>query len=161
MRIIRLVTGIALAGVTAGCVARPGTLDRSLSPGAQWTATITPNATSTLNGTVTFVRTDPPNQVRAIFNLAGGQPNAVHPWHVHYGVCGNDQLIVGVPANYPPLVFGSTGNLTAVAQLPVELADGPKYVIHLHASPTDTRAVITCSALVPQRGVTVVAGAAR
>jgi hypothetical protein len=158
MRTTRIILTMALAAATLGCVTRPGTLDRSLSPGAQWTATIAPVGTSTLHGTVSFVRTDPPNQTRAIFNLAGGEPNAVHPWHVHYGVCGNDQLIVGSPANYPPLVVGSTGSLTAAAQLPVELVDGTKYVIHVHASPTDMRTVIACSALVPRGAIAIAIG---
>ena len=157
----RIVIAIALSTATVGCVTRPGTLDRSLSPGAQWAATVAANGSSGLHGTVTFVRTDPPNQTRAIFSLAGGQPNAIHPWHVHYGACGNDQLIVGSPANYPPLVVGSTGSLTAAAQLPLELVDGTKYVIHVHASPTDMRTVIACSALVPQGAIAIAAGRVR
>jgi hypothetical protein len=54
-------------------------------------------------------------------------------------------------------MLGNTGALSAVAQLPVELVDEAKYVIHLHASPVDMKTVIACSALVPLRGVTMVA----
>lgn len=153
MRRIHLIVPIALTGLIVACIARPGTLDRSLAPGAQWTVTLVPSATSTLHGTVTFVRTEPTTQTRAIFSLAGGRANDVLPWHVHYGVCGNDQLIVGAPSNYPPLVLGSAGNLTAVAQLPIELVDRTDYVIHIHASPVDMKTVIACGALVPVRTV--------
>jgi hypothetical protein len=161
MRARRLFTVIACVVVADGCVTRPGTLDRSLAPGAQWTATIVPQSGSRLHGTVTFVRTDPPSQTRAVFALADGPANAVLPWHIHYGVCGNDRLIVGSPANYPPLMLGSNGGLSAVAQLPVELSDGAKYVIHLHASPVDVHTVIACSALVPDRGIANIAASSR
>ena len=161
MRTIGLFTSIALVGAVVGCVTRPGTLDRSLAPGAQWTATLAPGSGAAIHGTVTFVRTDPPTQTRAIFSLAGGPPNAAVPWHIHYGACGNDKLIVGSPASYPPLILGSNGALSAVAQLPVELVDGTKYVIHLHASPMEMQTVIACTALVPDRGATTVAAASR
>ena len=149
----RLIIGIVLSGAIAGCVARPGTLDRALSPGAQWTVSLTPTSASSIHGTVTFVRTDPTTQTRAIFALTGGAPNAVLPWHIHYGVCGNDKLIVGKPSNYPPLVLGDHGSLTAVAQLPVELVDGTKYDIHIHASPVDMQNVLACGSLIPERAI--------
>lgn len=149
MRSVHLIIRIALTALLVACIARPGTLDRSLAPGAQWTVTLVPSATSTLHGTVTFVRTEPATQTRAVFSLAGGQANAVLPWHVHYGLCGNDQLIVGAPSNYPTLVLSSAGNLTAVAQLPIELVDRADYVIHIHASPVDMKTVIACGALAP------------
>jgi hypothetical protein len=148
MRFSRLMVPLGMAGLLTGCIARPGTLDRSLAPGAQWTVTLVPTATSTLQGTVTFVRTEPATQTRAVFALSGGPANAVLPWHVHYGVCGNDHLIVGKPANYPPLVLSSGGNLTAVAQMPIELENRVDYDIHIHESAVDMK-TIACGALVP------------
>ena len=145
----RILAGIALATALAGCVIRPGTPDSSLAPGAEWTATLVPTTASAIRGTVTFVRTDPPNQTRVIFSLTDGTANAVRPWHVHFGVCGNDKMIVGMPANYPPLVMSSQGNVSAIAQLPVELVKGTNYVIHLHASPSDMKTVIACAPLMP------------
>jgi hypothetical protein len=153
MRSSRVLVGLALAATLGACVSRPGTLDFALAPGAQWTVTIPATSTNTLHGTVTFVRTEPRTQTRAIFALYGGTPNAVLPWHVHYGVCGDDQLIVGRPSNYPPLVLGGNGNLAATAQLPVELVDRTNYVIHIHASAVDMRNVVACGALAPERAV--------
>lgn len=153
MRSIRLVSPMALAVLLVACLARPGTLDRSLLPGAQWTVTLPPSNGNTLHGTVTFVRTEPASQTRAIFSLSDGPANGVLPWHVHYGACGNDHLIVGKPANYPPLVLGSAGNLTAVAQLPIELADGVEYDVHIHASPVEMQRTIACGSLVPSRTI--------
>ena len=152
MRAHHMIAGIALTGAITSCIARPGTLDRALAPGAQWIVTLTPTTTSDLHGTVTFVRTDPPTQTRAIFSLAGGTPNAVLPWHVHYGVCGNDQLIVGKPGNYPLLVFGSTGSLTAAAQLPVELVNDTRYVLHVHTSAVD-KSTLACGSLVAEKAI--------
>ena len=151
MRIIRHVAILGLAGAAA-CIARPSTLDSDLPPGAQWTATLAPEIGSTLRGTVTFVRGTPASQTRAVFSLAGGQPNAVMPWHVHFGVCGNDHRIVGSAANYPPIVIGSTGTLMAAAQLPIELSDDATYVVHIHNSPVDMRTA-ACGALVPNRAI--------
>lgn len=153
MRSSRVLVGVALAMSATACVSRPGVLDFALAPGAQWTVTIPATSTNSLHGTVTFVRTEPRTQTRAIFSLYGGTPNAVLPWHVHYGVCGDDQLIVGRAANYPPLVLSSNGNLTAAAQLPVELAERTNYVIHIHASAVDMKNVIACGALVPERAL--------
>lgn len=152
MRLIRYVAIIALAGTGAACAVRPGVMDYALPQGAQWTATLKPENGGTLHGTVTFVRSYPETSTRAIFNLAGGAGGAIHPWHVHYGVCGNDHMIVGNPGNYPPLMLGSTGSLSASAQLPVQLHDGEKYVVHIHASAMDMR-TIACGELVPDRAV--------
>lgn len=155
MRTSRVLVGVALAVSAIACVSRPGTLDFALAPGAQWTVAIPATSTNTLHGSVTFVRTEPRTQTRAIFALYGGTPNAVLPWHVHYGVCGDDQLIVGRPSNYPPLVLGGNGNLMATAQLPVELVDRTNYVIHIHASAVEMQTVIACGALVPERAIAV------
>ena len=155
MRTSRVLVGVALSLGATACVSRPGTLDFALAPGAQWTVTIPATSTNTLHGTVTFVRTEPRTQTRAIFSLYGGTPNAVLPWHVHYGVCGDDQLIVGSASNYPPLVLSSNGNLAAAAQLPVELVERTKYVVHIHASAVDMANVIACGALVPEHAVAV------
>ena len=155
MRTSGVTFGLALVMSATACVTRPGTLDYALAPGAQWTVTIPAKSANTIHGTVTFVRTEPRTQTRAIFSLYGGTPNAVLPWHVHYGVCGDDQLIVGRPSNYPPLVLSSNGNLTAAAQLPVELVDRTSYVVHIHASAVDMANVIACGALVPERALAV------
>ena len=149
----RIIAGIAIAIATAvavaGCAMRPGTPESSLTPGAEWTATLVPTTASAIKGTVTFVRTDPPSQTRVIFSLTDGTARTVRPWHVHFGVCGNDKMIVGAPGNFPPLVMNSQGNLSANVQIPVELARGTNYVIHLHASPSDIRTVIACAPLMP------------
>ena len=161
MRNVRILTAVALASLAAGCVYRPGTPDNSLASGAQWVATVVPTTVSAIHGTVTFIRTEPVNQTRVIFALADGQANSVLPWHVHYGVCGNDQLIVGAPANYPPLIIDERGKLRAVALLPVELTTQSTYVVHLPASPTEMKTVVACAVLVPQATAPQVAGATR
>lgn len=161
MRNSRILTAVALASIAAGCAVRPGTPDSQLAPGAQWTATVVPTTVSAIHGTVTFIRTEPQTQTRVIFALSDGIANTVLPWHVHYGVCGNDQLIVGTPSNYPPLVIDQTGKLRAVALLPVELTTKSTYVVHLHASPTEMHTVIACAPLVPQGAESRVANSTR
>jgi hypothetical protein len=161
MRNFRILIAVALASIATGCVYRAGTPDTNLAPGAQWTATVVPTTLSAIHGTVTFVRTDPQTQTRVIFALSDGIANSVLPWHVHYGVCGNDQLIVGTPSNYPPLVIDQSGQLRAVALLPVELTTKSTYVVHLHASPTEMHTVVACAPLVPQGAESRVAGTTR
>ena len=161
MRNFRILTAVALASIAAGCAVRPGTPDSQLAPGAQWTATVVPTTVSAIHGTVTFIRTEPQTQTRVIFALSDGIANTVLPWHVHYGVCGNDKLIVGTPSNYPPLVIDQTGKLRAVALLPVELTTKSTYVVHLHASPTEMHTVIACAPLVPQGAQSRVANSTR
>ena len=157
MSFSRYVTLIALTSVAGACVMRPGEFDSNLPPGAQWTAVLAPTNGGTLHGSVTFVRTSPQTWTRVIFNLADGTGGAVHPWHVHYGVCGDDHRIVSNPSKYPPLVLGSTGRLTGSAQLPIHLLDGEKYVVHIHASATDMRTV-ACGPLVPDRAIASAGG---
>ena len=152
MRLAQYVAITALAGTAAACAVRPGVMDYALPQGAQWTATLKPENGGTLHGTVVFVRSYPATSTRVIFNLAGGAGGAVHPWHVHYGVCGDDHMIVGNPANFPPLALGSTGSLSAAAQLPVQLQENEKYVVHIHASAIDMK-TIACGELVPDRAI--------
>ena len=161
MRTLRILTALSLASIAAGCVYRSGVPDNTLAQGAQWTATVVPTTVSAIHGTITFIRTEPQTQTRVIFALSDGMANAVLPWHVHYGVCGNDKLIVGAPANYPPLVIDQSGQLRAVALLPVELTTKSTYVVHLHQSPTDMKTVVACAVLVPQGGQSRVAGTTR
>jgi hypothetical protein len=161
MRNFRILTAALVAIVVAGCAIRPGTPDSKLAPGAQWTATVVQTTASAIHGTVTFVRTEPQTQTRVIFALSDGIANSVLPWHVHYGVCGNDKVIVGQPANYPPLVIDQSGQVRAVALLPVELTTKSTYVVHLHASPTDMHTVIACAPLVPQGAESRVANSTR
>ena len=162
MRSIRFAVTVAVAGLMAGCVYRAGTPDTQLAQGAQWTVTLVPTTVSAMRGTVTFIRTDPVTQTRVIFDLKDGMSNAVMPWHVHYGVCGNDTDIVGTPGDYPPLMIDGSGRMRAVALLPVELTTKSTYVLHLHASPTDMQNVVACVVLIPQRaGPQVATGAAR
>jgi hypothetical protein len=160
MRSIRIITAVALASFAAACVYRAGTTDTKLAQGAEWTATFVPTTVSAIRGTVTFIRTDPVNQTRVMFDLKDGMANTVMPWHVHYGVCGKDTEIVGAPANYPPLVVDGSGGLRAVALLPVELTTKSTYVIHLHASPTEMKTVVACAILIPQRPAPQVASGA-
>ena len=157
MRFSRYVILAALTGTANACVMRPGVFDTSLPPGAQWTATLTPTNGGTLHGSVIFVRTTPETWTRAIFNLVDGTGGAVHPWHVHYGVCGDDHRIVSNPSKYPPLVLGSTGRLTGSAEIPIQLLDDEKYVVHIHASAADMR-TIACGPLVPDRAIASAAG---
>lgn len=160
MRLLRYVSLAAVVPVAVACVVRPGVPDYALAPGAQWTATMQPTNGGTLHGTVTFVRTSSEPSTRVIFNLSDGVGGSVHPWHVHYGVCGDDHLIVGDPGKYPPLILGSTGSLTGAAQLPVRLLDNERYVVHIHASPMDMR-TIACGALVTDRAVATAAPTSR
>lgn len=159
MRLSRYVTLVALTSMAGACVLRPGVMDYALPHGAQWTATLTPTNGGTLHGSVTFVRTSPETWTRASFDLADGTGGAVHPWHIHYGVCGDDHRIVQNPARYPPLILGSTGRLTGSAQIPVHLLDDEKYVVHIHASAVDMR-TIACGPLVPDRAIASTGGLA-
>jgi len=160
MRLLRYVTITALATAAGACVARPGVLDYALAPGAQWTATLQPTNGGAVHGTVTFVRTSTETSTRVIFNLSDGTGGAVHPWHIHYGVCGDDHLIVENPAKYPPFMLGSTGSLTGAVSLQVHLLDNEKYVVHVHASAMDVT-TIACGPLLPDGAIASVAGIAR
>lgn len=86
-------------------------------------------------------------QTAVSINLAGGQANGTHPWHVHRGTCGNDQGIVGDPAAYTPLRPSSSGAAAATAHLDVQLDPAQSYMVNVHRSPQALNEIIGCGEL--------------
>jgi superoxide dismutase, Cu-Zn family len=112
----------------------------------EWTATVTgreghEQARASVRAVVG------PGTTAVAINLAGGTPNATHPWHVHSGTCASGGPIVGDPAAYPPLTPGSGGSAAATAALRVPLVPGSDYHVNVHLSPTQLGTVIACGDL--------------
>ena len=57
------------------------------------------------------------------------------------------KLVVGPVSAYPPLTVGSGGTATAQAHVPVELDEARRYVVDVHASPTEMGTVVACGDL--------------
>lgn len=66
----------------------------------------------------------------------------------YLGNCGDSSPpIVGPPSAYPPLRAGSGGTARAEAHVPVELNEARRYIVNVHASPTNLGTIIACGAL--------------
>jgi hypothetical protein len=79
--------------------------------------------------------------------ISGDQPNAVRPWHVHKGSCGNDQGIFGSPSAYKPITVGSDGKGKSKATLSMALPDSGSYFVNVHSSMSDMKTIVACGNL--------------
>jgi Cu/Zn superoxide dismutase len=123
--------------------------DGTTQPATQWNATLagTP-AFAGVSGTATASVAGGQTVVTA--TLAGAQAGSVHPWHIHFGTCADDQGIVGGAAAYPHLQAGAEGQATATATVNVALQAGQAYFINVHASPQNLPTIVACGALTRQ-----------
>lgn len=138
MRTRTAVTAV-LVGVGAACATSPTFEPR------EWSASVEERGDSDVRANVRAASAS--GQTAVSINLAGGQANATHPWHVHRGTCDNDQGIVGDPAAYAPLRPGSNGAASATAHLNVQLDPAQSYMVNVHRSPQALNEIIGCGPL--------------
>ncbi|HEX2206798.1 MAG TPA: hypothetical protein VHG93_03895 [Longimicrobium sp.] len=111
-----------------------------------WAATLAPVGGSGVSGTATAMEMD--DTTHATVSITGARSGGVHPWHIHEGSCGDARPpIVGPASAYPALNVGSGGTASAQAHVPVELNEARRYIVNVHASPTDLGTIIACGAL--------------
>jgi hypothetical protein len=112
---------------------------------SDWSATIEPSGDSNVRANVRAAAA--PGVTAISINLAGGDTNGTHPWHIHRGTCGDDQGIVGDPAAYTPLSPNSAGAASATANITVQLVPGENYMVSVHRSPDALGDIIGCAEL--------------
>jgi hypothetical protein len=148
--------GLAACG---GGYSQSDTTDTGAAPmgfmGAQWSASLSaqpgsPNTQITGTGTVTGNSDSTRTKVEVTLN--GAAPSASLPWHLHRGTCGNDQGIVGEPANYAPLSVSSEGRATGTATLDLPMPRTGEYMINVHASSADMSTIVACGNLTGPTG---------
>lgn len=111
-----------------------------------WSATLAAVGGSGVSGTATATEMD--DATHATVSITGARGGGVHPWHIHEGSCGDSNPpIVGPASAYPPLNAGSGGTARAEAHVPVELNEARRYIVNVHASPTNLGTIIACGAL--------------
>lgn len=110
-----------------------------------WSATVEERGDSDVRANVRAASAA--GQTAVSINLAGGESNGTHPWHVHRGTCGNDQGIVGDPAAYTPLRPNSAGAASATAHIAVQLVPDGDYMINVHRSPQALNEIVACGEL--------------
>lgn len=137
MRSATAVTALVVLG--AACATAP------IFEPREWSATVQERGDSDVRANVRAASA--PGQTAVSINLAGGQANGTHPWHVHRGTCGNDQGIVGDPAAYAPLRPNSAGAASATALLNVQLVPDGNYMVNVHRSPQALNEIIGCGEL--------------
>jgi hypothetical protein len=118
------------------------------APGAaeSWSATLAPGGGSGISGTATARDMD--DATHATINISGAQSGGVHPWHIHEGTCGDANApVVGPASAYPPLNVRAGGTATAQAHVPVELNEARRYIVNVHASPSNMATIVACGVL--------------
>ena len=118
------------------------------APGAEesWSANLSPVGGSGVSGTATARGMG--DATHATVSISGARSGGVHPWHIHEGTCGDANApVVGPASAYPPLNVGSGGTATAQAHIPVELNEARRYIVNVHASPSNMGTIIACGVL--------------
>jgi hypothetical protein len=110
-----------------------------------WRATLEERGDSNVRANATAASS--PGQTDVSINLAGGQPGATHPWHVHIGTCADGGGIAGDPGAYPSLRPDPAGAASAMARLTVQLIPGDDYHVNVHRSPQALGDIIACGDL--------------
>jgi hypothetical protein len=75
--------------------------------------------------------------------MVGGDPGAIHPWHIHLGRCGEHGDYLGDSKTYPPLALDVQGRGTARTTVPDELQPDQAYHVNVHGA-DDHDATVAC-----------------
>jgi hypothetical protein len=117
-----------------------------------WRATLAPpgsptSTDSTAVGGTATVMSAGKQKTRAEVHVANAKPGSVHPWHVHKGMCGQDQGIVGPPKAYTPLRIGADGEGEVAVTLPYATPTSGQYMVNVHQSASDQKTIVACGNL--------------
>jgi superoxide dismutase, Cu-Zn family len=76
--------------------------------------------------------------------LAGDEPGAVRPWHVHLNTCAEGGAIFGLDEHYPRLEVGADGTAAVVVDVPMVPSPNVGYHVNVHLSEEEMDVVIAC-----------------
>jgi hypothetical protein len=114
---------------------------------ARWTASVQPQAGSSISGTLTVSQGNSANRTRANVSLTGATPGASLPWHIHQGTCDAPGPIVGPREAYTMLGVSGDGTATIQAELPFAVPASGAYSINVHRSATEMGTIVACGNL--------------
>jgi hypothetical protein len=84
-------------------------------------------------------------QFVATATIMNDVPDAIRPWHVHFGTCATGGDIVGV--GYDPLVINAGGVGHVTNTIAFELDPAAAYHVNVHDSPATLTTIIACGDL--------------
>lgn len=142
---MRTARAIIPLGLAALCVIAARPVDPSEAP--RWVGTLSPKAGASVTGTIALEALGA-DSTRIQISVRGADPNTTLPWHMHSGTCGNSAQVIGSAAAYKPVAVGPDGTGSATAVLPLPAPASGDYVVNVHQSPGDMRA-IACGQLKP------------
>ncbi len=115
----------------------------------EWQATVQGAAGwEHLSGEATVSWTEGTQQFSTTMAIAGDEPGAVRPWHVHFNTCAQGGGIVGADGDYPRLNIGADGTASATANVPAALSPAAPYHVNVHLSEAQMEIVIACGDLI-------------
>jgi hypothetical protein len=146
--------GVALVLATAGCgmFHHSNRATTSIDPNAaqrryDWKASLfSPSELAgalQVRGTADWTRNGNTASTVTV-TISNATPGGVHPWHIHYGHCGENGAIVGSAAAYSSLSVNDQGNATSTAHLGMSLPTSGDYYVNVHASSANLGTIISC-----------------
>jgi superoxide dismutase, Cu-Zn family len=103
-----------------------------------------------LSGDATVTWTPGASVFSTTMQIAGDEPGAVRPWHVHFNTCATGGGIVGADGDYPRLNIGTDGTATVSTTVPTGLSAAAPYHINVHLSEAQPEVIIACGDLTIQ-----------
>ena len=82
--------------------------------------------------------------------LVGEEPGTVRAWRLHFGTCQQDEGVVGVASEYPPLVAGADRNSFIRAVIPLQFDRNRRYHVRVHPSQQQLDRLMACANLTLQ-----------
>lgn len=114
-----------------------------------WEATVTGlDVYEQLQGQGAAEWTEDATEFTTTMEIAGDEPGAIRPWHVHDNTCEVGGGIVGDDMAYTRLVIGEDGTASAADTIPLALDPAADYHINVHLSDEELGTIIACGDLV-------------
>ncbi len=117
----------------------------------QWNATLdNTDAATVITGNAVVRQVEGAASFSATVLIRTDTPNAVRPWHVHFGTCATGGAIVGADADYARLTIRSDGSALSTARVGVALDPALPYHVNIHFSDVEFDRIVACGDLVLQ-----------
>jgi hypothetical protein len=117
----------------------------------QWNATLTTtDPDSVVTGSSVVRQVEGALSFSATILIRTDVPDAVRPWHVHFGTCATGGDIVGADADYARLTINSDGAALSTARVGVPLDPTLPYHVNVHFSDAEFDRIVACGDYVLQ-----------
>jgi hypothetical protein len=111
----------------------------------KWTAHLQPMNGSKIEGNAT-VTPDGASKMTVTLTIAGAEPGATYPWHIHTGKCGPGG-VYGPGSAYTPIKADPYGAAKLTVTVPIAAPESGDYHVNVHKSASDMATIVSCGDL--------------